>query len=84
MSTHQVDPDEINANIRYAMYSVFRLDRPLGGADRTALAAEVDDLFDRLDGDVVVRGTYDVSGMRAEADLMTWWQAATPEARQVA
>ena len=82
MSTHQVDPDEINASIRYAMYSVFRLDRPLGGADRTALAAEVDDLFDRLDGDVVVRGTYDVSGMRAEADLMIWWHAPTADALQ--
>ncbi|OUZ09670.1 hypothetical protein BHE97_09365 [Aeromicrobium sp. PE09-221] len=76
---------EINETIRYTMWSVFRLDRPLGSGDRTSEAAEVDDLVARLaEGDVVVRGTYDVSGMRADADLMIWWHASTAEALQAA
>jgi len=81
MSSHEVDPEEINSTIRYAMYSVFRVERPLGDGDRAAMAAEVDALFDKLD-DVVVRGTYDLSGMRAEADLMIWWHAPTADALQ--
>ena len=40
------------------MWSVFRLRRPLGDADRDAVAAEVEELFAQLaDEDVVVRGT---------------------------
>ncbi|MCL3836846.1 hydrogen peroxide-dependent heme synthase [Aeromicrobium duanguangcaii] len=81
MSTHEVDPEKINATIRYAMYSVFRVERPLANGDRAAMAAEVEALFAKFD-DVVVRGTYDVSGMRAEADLMVWWHAETADALQ--
>jgi chlorite dismutase len=57
---------------------VFRLDRVLGpDADRAAEAAEVEELFETLAGeDVVVRGAYDVGGLRADADLMVWWHAA--------
>ncbi len=76
---------EINQTIRYAMWSVFRLDQPLADADRTAEALEVTGLFDKLAADdVVVRGTYDVSGVRADADLMVWWHAATVEQLQSA
>jgi hydrogen peroxide-dependent heme synthase len=74
---------EINEMTRYTMWSVFRLDRPLGGegeSDRVAEAAEVSDLFDKLAADdVVVRGTYDVAGLRADADVMVWWHAPTSE-----
>ena len=31
---------------------------------------------------MVVRGVYDVSGIRADADLMIWWHAATSEELQ--
>ncbi|GAA3528664.1 hypothetical protein AFL01nite_02060 [Aeromicrobium flavum] len=81
MSSHEVDAEKINATIRYAMYSVFRVERPLAGGDRAAMAAEVDSLFAKFD-DVVVRGTYDISGMRAEADLMIWWHAEEIDALQ--
>ncbi|WP_202879417.1 hydrogen peroxide-dependent heme synthase [Nocardioides cynanchi] len=77
---------EINEMTRYTMWSVFRLDRPLGGegeSDRVAEAVEVDDLFGKLAADdVVVRGTYDVAGLRADADLMVWWHAPTSEQLQ--
>lgn len=76
---------EINDTIRYTMWSVFRLDRVLGDADRQAEAAEVETLFEKLAADdVVVRGTYDISGLRADADLMVWWHAPTSDALQVA
>lgn len=79
---------EINETIRYTMWSVFRLERVLGpdgagGADREAEAAEVEALVATLaQDDVVVRGLYDLSGMRADADLMVWWHASTAEALQ--
>src|SRR3982751_3070433 len=77
--------NELNASIRYTMWSVFRLARPLGDEERTAAAGEVQARVDELAGkDVVVRGTYDVSGLRADADLMIWWHASTAEALQEA
>src|SRR3954468_914545 len=77
--------NELNASIRYTMWSVFKLARPFGDDARSAAADEVQDLVDELAGkDVVVRGTYDVSGLRADADLMVWWHAETPEALQEA
>ncbi len=76
---------EINDTIRYAMWSVFALAEPLGDADRDAMATEVEELFAKLGAeDVVVRGTYDVAGLRAEADVMVWWHAASIEALQEA
>jgi peroxiredoxin len=77
--------NELNAQIRYTMWSVFRLTRPLADEQRTALADELQGLFDELAGkDVVVRGTYDVAGFRADADLMVWWHASSAEALQEA
>jgi peroxiredoxin len=76
---------EINDTIRYAMWSVFAVAEPIGDEDREALAAEVEDLFtDLAERDVVVRGTYDVAGLRADADVMVWWHAETIEALQEA
>jgi chlorite dismutase len=76
---------ELNATVRYTMWSVFRVADPLGPAPRDKLAAEVDGLLGQLaDKDVVVRGTYDVSGLRADADLMVWWHSPSAEALQEA
>ncbi len=76
---------EINESIRYTMWSVFRLASPLGDDDRGVEAAEVEKLFAELaESDVVVRGVYDVSGLRADADVMVWWHAADSEDLQKA
>ena len=76
---------EINDVVRYTAWSVFRVARPIGEGDRTGLTAEVDELFEQLSAkDTVVRGTYDVSALRADADLMLWWHAATADALQEA
>ena len=77
---------EINDSIRYTMWSVFRLEAVLGeDSDRVAEGAEVEKLFAELaEADVVVRGVYDVSGLRADADVMVWWHAAASEELQAA
>lgn len=73
---------ELNASIRYTMWSVFRATSPLP-ALRDNVSGEVESLFEALAGkDVVVRGTYDVSGLRADADIMIWWHSASPDALQ--
>jgi peroxiredoxin len=75
---------DLNASIRYTMWSVFRVAEPLP-ALRDPLVSEVEALFEQLGAeDVVVRGGYDVSGLRADADLMIWWHAPSAEALQEA
>ena len=75
---------ELNEAIRYTMWSVFRV-RDRLDEERAALAAEVEELFDQLAAkDVVVRGTYDVAGLRADADFMVWWHAPSPDDLQEA
>jgi chlorite dismutase len=76
---------ELNDTIRYTAWSVFRAVRPLGDTDRQPVATEVAALFDQLAAkDVTVRGTYDLSALRADADVMVWWHAATADALQEA
>lgn len=75
---------ELNETIRYTMWSVFRAAGPLP-ALRDGLAGEVESLFEGLaEKDVVVRGTYEVSGLRADADVMIWWHSPSSDALQEA
>jgi chlorite dismutase len=74
---------ELNTVIRYTGWSVFRVARPIRDGDRPTLSDEVGELFEQLAAkDVTVRGTYDVSALRADADLMVWWHAPMAEALQ--
>lgn len=83
MTTHAPTPadhEALNATIRYTMWSVFALD----GTLPTDAAARQDVVADALaavaaDAGLVVRGWYDVAGLRADADLMVWWHAETVE-----
>ena len=76
--------NEINDSIRYTMYSVFRAARELP-QDREALVQQAQTLLDGLpDKGVVVRGVYDLGGLRADADLMIWWHAEEVESLQAA
>ncbi|MEI7779618.1 MAG: hydrogen peroxide-dependent heme synthase [Actinomycetes bacterium] len=73
---------ELNDMIRYTMWSVFAVAEPLS-EDRAALGAEVDELVQKwAERDVVVRGWYDVAGLRADADVMVWMHAETSDALQ--
>jgi peroxiredoxin len=75
---------ELNDTIRYTMWSVFRVSSPLG-EDREPAANEVREYFDGLeDKGVVVRGVYDVAGLRADADYLIWWHAEEIEQLQTA
>ena len=75
---------ELNTVVRYTAWSVFRAARPLD-ADRAAMATEVQELFDDLERkDILIRGTYDVSALRADADVMVWWHAETSDELQEA
>jgi chlorite dismutase len=74
---------EINEQIRYTTWSVFRSTTPLGDADRGPVVAEVEALVEQLAAkDVVVRGFYDVSALRADADVVLWMHAETSDALQ--
>ena len=73
------DAETLNATVRYTMWTVFALEEVLPEDDderaeliAAALAAVA------ADG-LVVRGWYDVAGLRADADLMVWWHAETVE-----
>jgi len=75
---------ELNNLIRYTAWSVFSVSEPIGDGDREKLAAEVENLFTDLgQRDITVRGVYDVSALRADAEVMVWWHASSaPELQQ--
>lgn len=69
----RLDYKKLNSTLRYLMFSVFTVTPGQLGDDRDAVAADLDEFLARYDGtDVVVRGLYDISGLRAEADFMIW------------
>ncbi|KRA31269.1 MULTISPECIES: hydrogen peroxide-dependent heme synthase [unclassified Nocardioides] len=87
IKTNAAKINELNELIRYTMWSVFRLDRTIGDDDvaRKGEAAEVEALIAELaEDDVVVRGVYDVAGLRADADVMVWWHAESSDQLQAA
>jgi hydrogen peroxide-dependent heme synthase len=79
----RLDYAALNDTIRYTMWSVFRIEPGRLGDDRAAVAAQAQEFVDALEGKgVVVRGVYDLAGVRADADWMVWWHADTVEALQ--
>ena len=68
----------------YALYPVFAAVSELRELlaepdDRARAAAEIEDLYKRWDGTISVRGTYSTVGFRADADVMLWLVASSPE-----
>jgi chlorite dismutase len=81
----RLDYAELNSTIRYTMWSVFRAEPGRLGEDRTEAATQAVEFLDALEGKgVVVRGVYDLAGVRADADYMIWWHAGNIEALQAA
>ena len=76
------DSERLNAEINYTMWSVFATASPLpeSAQERAALVRSAEEAV--AGSGVVVRGWYDVAGLRADADLMVWWHASTVEAVQ--
>ena len=81
----RLDYAALNDTIRYTMWSVFRVEPGRLGEDRTSATAQAQEFVDALEGKgVVVRGVYDLAGLRADADYMVWWHAEDVEALQAA
>src|SRR5689334_24531365 len=81
----RLDYTELNSMIRYTMWSVFRSEPGRLGDDRASVAAQLAEYLDALaDKGVVVRGVYDLAGLRADADYMIWWHAEEIEQLQQA
>jgi peroxiredoxin len=82
----RLDFDTLNATIRYLMFSVFAVRPGQLGVEEGARDAVIDETATFLkrqeERGVVVRGLYDVAGLRADADFMMWTHAGTVEALQ--
>ncbi len=75
--------EALNESIHYAMYSVFRVPAGRLPAHRGGVGDEVVAYLEALEAKgVTVRGVYDLSGMRADADWMVWWHGSDIEALQ--
>ncbi|MCC2316983.1 hydrogen peroxide-dependent heme synthase [Cellulomonas chengniuliangii] len=79
--------ETVNSEIRYAMFSVYALEEALPEDDqeRAQLVREAEaaiTMDGAAPGDLVVRGWYDVAGLRADADLMVWFHGDSIEAVQ--
>ena len=77
-----IDFDEVNNKQHYALYSVFALGEslPADDGERGRIVAESLDYVKGAGAEI--RGFYDVSGFRAEADLMVWWLDDDPQVLQ--
>lgn len=73
----KLDYEKLNATQRYLQYAVFRAIPGALGTERDEVIAEAEKFFEQLkeEGKVVVRGIYDNTGIRADADFMIWWHA---------
>jgi chlorite dismutase len=72
----RLDYAALNSTVRYLMFSVFAVRPGELPDDRADVIAETREFVDKLEtSGVVVRGLYDVAGMRADADFMIWWHA---------
>ncbi|MGH3611875.1 MAG: hydrogen peroxide-dependent heme synthase, partial [Pseudonocardia sp.] len=81
----RLDYATLNDTIRYTMWSVFRVEPRKLDDDRAEAARQAAEFVDALEGKgVVVRGVYDLAGMRADADFMVWWHAEDVESLQAA
>ncbi|MFF5036162.1 hydrogen peroxide-dependent heme synthase [Nocardia salmonicida] len=81
----RLDFQALNSSIRYLMFSVFQIQPGVLGEDRAGATEEAQEFFDGLaDKGVVLRGIYDVAGLRADADFMLWTHAERVEDLQAA
>ncbi len=66
----------------YAVYPVFRATEAFRELDADDAAQEVENLFKEWSDRVIVRGVYSTVGFRADADLMLWLIAPSPDVAQ--
>lgn len=72
----RLDYKKLNSTLRYLMFSTFSVRPGELGPERDRAIADLESFLARWDEtDVVVRGLYNISGLRAEADFMFWTHA---------
>ncbi|WP_402844487.1 hydrogen peroxide-dependent heme synthase [Microbacterium sp. GXS0129] len=76
---HSAVADAVNASTVFTMYAAFTATRSGDGT-----AADVVRALESSADDVTLRGTYDVSGFRADAEVLVWWHGPTVENLQAA
>ena len=80
-STPKLTAREANEIIRYTCWTAFRRT----GQPSELATVQLEQLLDSwAQADIVVRGLYDTSAMRADADVMTWIHAPSADAIQKA
>ena len=79
--SRRLDYAALNSVQRYTQWAVFRIIPGGLGVERADIISQTQDFFAQLEsaGTVVVRGIYDISSIRAEADYMIWWHAENIE-----
>jgi peroxiredoxin len=81
-TTERVTAREINETIRYTTWTALHQVAPIGDA-ASASAGFVALIEDLAQDDVQLRGAYDVSALRADAELVLWLHAPTAELIQM-
>ncbi|OKX78361.1 hydrogen peroxide-dependent heme synthase [Corynebacterium glutamicum] len=73
----ELDIKQLNKLQRYSQWAVFRAIPGALDDDRTEITEQAAKFFADLEaeGKVTVRGIYNASGLRADADYMIWWHA---------
>lgn len=79
---HSAVAEAINETITYTIFAVFAENRLVDAPGERAVDA-IEARLSKIEG-LSIRGWYDISGFRADADLMLWAYAPTPEALQAA
>ncbi|MEB4615834.1 hydrogen peroxide-dependent heme synthase [Leucobacter sp. M11] len=78
--------DEGHSDQIYTLFAVFRTSSSdpleLDGRDVPNAVAQLEDVVSMLGENVTLRGFYDVSGLRSDADLMIWLTGTSAEGLQ--
>lgn len=73
----KLDFKALNEKQQYSQHAVFKVPAGALGTERADVISEAQQFFKAVeeDGTVIIRGIYDLSGMRDSADFMIWWHA---------
>lgn len=80
MIDHSAVAEKINETINYTMYAVFHEERTQPAPGKAAVT-RILDCLDATNG-LTVRGWYNISGFRADADILLWLHGPDVEALQ--
>ena len=79
----RINARDINETIRYTNWTAFHIDHTV--ADSLLAGAELEDLIVELaTADIELRGIYDITAFRADAQFVLWFHAAQAEQIQLA